>query len=159
MAPGIAVALALGIGLVAGLRSMTAPAVVAWAAHLDWINLSGSHFGFMASTWAVCILSAAALGEYVADLLPGVPARTSVAPLTARIVTGALSAACLGVASHHGIVLSATAGATGALVGAFAGYEMRRRLVKVIGGPDLAVAIPEDIIAIGLGVFLLSRFS
>ncbi|MFZ3292975.1 MAG: DUF4126 domain-containing protein, partial [Mycobacterium sp.] len=33
--------LALGIGVVAGLRSFTAPAVVAWAAYLRWINLTG----------------------------------------------------------------------------------------------------------------------
>jgi uncharacterized membrane protein len=29
-------ALALGIGFVAGLRSLTAPAAVSWAAHLGW---------------------------------------------------------------------------------------------------------------------------
>src|SRR2546430_9161611 len=29
-------AVALGIGIVAGLRALTAPAVVAWAAHLGW---------------------------------------------------------------------------------------------------------------------------
>ena len=33
--------LALGIGVIAGLRSFTAPAVVAWAAYLQWINLTG----------------------------------------------------------------------------------------------------------------------
>ena len=33
--------LALGIGVIAGLRSFTAPAVVAWAAYLRWINLTG----------------------------------------------------------------------------------------------------------------------
>ena len=30
---------ALGIGFAAGLRSLTPPAVVAWAAHLGWLNL------------------------------------------------------------------------------------------------------------------------
>jgi uncharacterized membrane protein len=29
------------IGIIAGLRSLTAPTVVSWAAHLGWLNLSG----------------------------------------------------------------------------------------------------------------------
>ena len=41
MNSGFALFLAFGIGVVAGLRSMTAPAIVAWAAHLGWISLSG----------------------------------------------------------------------------------------------------------------------
>ena len=42
--------LALGIGIVAGLRSLTAPAVVAWGAHLGWLNLHGSPLAFIGST-------------------------------------------------------------------------------------------------------------
>jgi len=40
MNSGFALLLVFGIGVVTGLRSMTAPAVVAWAAHLGWINRS-----------------------------------------------------------------------------------------------------------------------
>ncbi len=42
MNSGFALLLVFGIGVVTGLRCMTAPAVVAWAAHLGWINLNGS---------------------------------------------------------------------------------------------------------------------
>lgn len=66
MNSGFALLLALGIGVVAGLRSMTAPAIVAWAAHLGWINLAGSHLAFMGSTWAVGIFTLGALAEFVA---------------------------------------------------------------------------------------------
>ena len=38
--------LALLIGIVAGLRAMTAPAAVSWAAYLGWINLGDSWFSF-----------------------------------------------------------------------------------------------------------------
>jgi uncharacterized membrane protein len=48
MNSGLALLLAFGIGVVAGLRSMTVPAIVAWAAHLGWINLSGSRLAFWA---------------------------------------------------------------------------------------------------------------
>src|ERR1044072_1636278 len=47
--------LALGIGVVAGLRSLTAPAVVAWSAHLNWLNLHGSPLAFVGSTTVVAI--------------------------------------------------------------------------------------------------------
>ena len=35
------------IGIVAGLRTMTAPAGVAWAAWLGWIDLAGTWAGFL----------------------------------------------------------------------------------------------------------------
>jgi hypothetical protein len=76
MNSGLVLLLACGIGVVAG-RSMTAPAVVAWAAHLGWINLSGSALAFMGSAWAVGIFTLGALVEFIADQLPTTPARTT----------------------------------------------------------------------------------
>ena len=84
--------LALGIGIVAGLRSLTAPAVVAWGAHLGWLNLHGSPLAFMGSTTAVAVFSLLAIGELIADKLPMIPKRTAPAPLIARIVTEAFVA-------------------------------------------------------------------
>jgi len=49
--------LALGIGIVAGLRSLLAPAVIAWAAHFDLLNLYASPLAFMGSRAAVAIFS------------------------------------------------------------------------------------------------------
>ena len=85
--------LAFGIGIVAGLRSLTAPAVVAWAAHLGWLNLHVSPLAFMGSATAVAIFSVLAIGELVADKLPMVPKRTAPAPLLARFLTGGLCGA------------------------------------------------------------------
>ena len=153
-----ALLLAFGIGVVAGLRSMTAPAVVAWAAHLRWINLSGSSLAFMGSAWAVGIFTLGALGEFIADKLPNTPARTAAVGLGARIVTGALTGACLGIAGGASLWLGAFLGAVGAIVGAFGGYRARVGLVQTLHCPDFAIAIPEDLVAIGLGLFLVSRF-
>ena len=146
-----------GIGIVAGLRAMTAPAVVAWAAHLGWLNLSGSYFAFMGSKWAVAVFTLAALGELVNDQLPKTPARTTAGPLTARVVMGALTGACLAVAGGASLMVGALLGAIGAVIGAFAGYKARVGLVKSVGVPDFAIAIPEDIIAIGLALLLVRR--
>src|SRR6266436_8249064 len=100
MNSGFALLLVFAIGVVTGLRSMTAPAVVAWAAHLDWINLHGSPLAFMGSAWAMGIFTLGALGEFVADQLPSTPARTAVLGLTARVVIGLLTGACLAVAGR-----------------------------------------------------------
>jgi uncharacterized membrane protein len=148
----------LAIGFVTGLRSMTAPAVVAWAAHLGWINLSGSGLAFMASAWAVGIFTLAALGEFVADQLPNTPARTAAVGLGARIVMGLLTGACLGVAGGASTWLGALVGAVGAIAGAFGGYQARVGLVRALHVRDAAVAIPEDLVAIGLGLLTVSRF-
>jgi uncharacterized membrane protein len=158
MNSGFALLLVFGIGVVTGLRSMTAPAVVAWAAHLGWINLSGSPLAFMGSAWAVGIFTVGALGELVADQLPTTPARTAAVGLTARIVIGLLTGACLGVAGGAAPWLGALIGAIGAIAGAFGGYQARVRLVRALHVPDAAIAIVEDLVAIGLGLLLVSGF-
>jgi len=153
-----ALALAFGIGVVTGLRSLTAPAVVAWAAHLGWLNLSGSPLAFMGSIWAVVVFTLGALAELVADLVPTTPARTAAIGLSARIVMGLLTGACLAIAGGASPWLAAVIGAIGAIAGTFGGYHARVGLVRALRAPDFAIAIPEDFVAIGLALLLVSRF-
>ena len=139
----------------AGLRSLTAPAVVAWGAHLNWLNLDGSPLAFMGSTTAVAILSVLAIGELIADKLPMMQKRTAPAPLMARIVTGGLCGACLCAATGQSLIVGAVLGGIGGVIGAFLGYDFRRRLDLHI--KDFLVAICEDVVAVGLALFLVSR--
>jgi len=112
----------------------------------------------MASTAAVAIFTLLALVELVADKLPSTPSRTKPVGLTARIVLGGLSGAGVAVSGAQSIVLGAVLGAVGGVAGAFAGYEVRTRLVKALKVPDLVVALLEDVVAIGGGLFIVSRF-
>jgi len=150
--------LAFGIGVVAGLRSITAPAVVSWAAYLGWINLSGSRLAFMASIWTVALFTFGAFVEYVADQLPSSPPRTAAPGLTARICMGLLTGACLGIAAGASPWTTAALGAIGAIAGAFGGYQARVRLVRGLRVPDAAIAIPENLFAILVGFMIASRF-
>jgi len=118
---GFALALAFGISVVAGLRTFTAPAATAWAAHLHWLNLSSSHLAFMGSAWAVAILSLGVAVESVGDQLPNTAARTAAPQLAGRIITGSLTGACLGIAGSAAAWLAVVMGAIGSLVGAFGG--------------------------------------
>ena len=150
-------AFAFGIGVVAGLRALTAPAVISWAAHLGWLNLRDSPVAFMASMWTVAIFSLLAIFEFVADVLPKTPKRTAPAPLAARILMGSLCGACLSASANQSLSFGALFGAIGAVIGAFAGYEIRKRLVTGWNIKDIFIAIPEDLIAIGLACFLVAR--
>ncbi len=149
---------ALLIGIVAGLRSLTAPAVVAWAAHLNWLNLQNSPLAFMGSTAAVVVFTLLAGMELVADQLPSTPPRTKPPGLIARIVLGGLSGACIASSGGQSLVLGACLGAAGGIAGAFGGYQARTRLVKALQVRDLAIALLEDAVAIGAGLVIVSLF-
>jgi uncharacterized membrane protein len=144
------------IGCVCGLRSMTAPAVIAWGAHLGWLHLESSLLGFFANKISLVVFSVFALGELVADKLSFIPSRTQAGPLGVRIIFGALCGAALCIASGASPMPGALLGGLGGVAGAFAGYTYRRRLTAIV--PDLVLALIEDLVAIGGGLLIVSRW-
>ncbi len=158
MDPYQALSLAFLIGVICGLRSLTAPAVVAWAAHRNWLNLNNTPLSFMGSTAAVIIFVLLAVVELIADQLPNTPSRTKPPGLIARFVLGALSGAAVAVAGAQSIVIGACLGAAGGVAGAFGGYQVRTRLVRALRVPDFVIACLEDAVAIGGGLLIVSRF-
>jgi uncharacterized membrane protein len=150
--------LAFLIGVITGLRSLTAPAVLAWAAHLGWLDLQGSPLAFMGSTAAVAVFTVLAIAELIADQLPSTPSRTRPPGLIARIVMGGLSGGVIAAAGLQSIPLGAGLGIAGAVAGTFAGYEVRTRLVKALKVPDIVIACLEDAVAIGGALLIATRF-
>src|SRR5579862_4093211 len=106
--------LAFLIGVVGGLRSLTAPAAVSWAARLGWLHLENTPLAFMGAAATPWIFSLLAVGELVNDKLPKTPSRKTAGPFIGRIVTGGLSGAAIG-ANAGGLVGGLIAGAVGAL--------------------------------------------
>jgi len=149
--------LAFLIGFFAGLRSLTAPAVTAWAVHLGWMKLP-SALALMGSIPAVAVFTLLAIMELVADKLPKTPSRTAPLGLIARIITGGLTGACVAAAEGDGALLGAVIGAVGGVVGCFGGYQARTRLVKALGTQDIYVAVFEDLVAIAGSLWVVSRF-
>lgn len=138
------------IGCVAGLRTMTAPAAIAWSAWMGWTALGGTWAGFMGSVWAVALFSLAALAEFVTDQLPATPSRKVPVQFAARIVSGAFCGAVLGSAAGApvpGLLI----GAAGAVAGTLGGAWARGRAAAAFGR-DRPAALLEDAVAVILGL-------
>ena len=146
--------LAVLIGIIAGLRSMTAPAVVSWAARLGWIHLNSSWLAFLGYSWTPWILSTAALGELIADKLPSTPSRKMPPSFAFRIVSGSICGAAIGI-SHSSLLIGLVGGAIGAVIGTLGGAAARSALAKMFG-KDLPAALLEDAVAV-IGAILILR--
>jgi uncharacterized membrane protein len=140
------------IGVVAGLRAMTAPAAVSWAAHLGWLKLGSTPLAFLGYTVTVTIFTVLAIAELVTDQLPSTPSRTVPLQFGTRLVVGALTGGAIG-ASGGSLVTGAIAGIVGAIVGTLGGRAARGQLAAAFGS-DRPAALIEDAIAIG-GAFLI----
>ncbi|HEX3084328.1 MAG TPA: DUF4126 family protein [Pyrinomonadaceae bacterium] len=139
--------LALLIGIVAGLRAMTAPAAVAWAIYFGHPDVSGTWLAFLTNVWVRWILTVLALVELVTDQLPSTPSRTVPVQFCARVLTGALSGAAV-VATSGSWVGGLLAGGVGATVGTLGGRACRAKLATAFSS-DRSAAFAEDAVAIG----------
>ena len=145
--------LALVIGIVAGLRTFTAPAAVSWAANLGWLNIGDSVLAFLGYRWTPWILTGLAVVEFVTDQLPSTPSRTVPMQFGARIVTGAVSGAALGIAFGAPLV-GGVAGIAGAIIGTFGGRTVRAKLADTFHR-DMPAAIIEDAVAVLIALLVI----
>jgi uncharacterized membrane protein len=158
MTPSHILFFAFGIGIITGIRSLTSPAVIAWAAHRGWLNFQGASLSFLGSTAAVATLTILAVVELVTDKLASTPARTKPLGLSARILLGGLSGAAVALAGRQSAAVGCALGAVGGVVGAFAGYQVRTELVRALKVPDFVVALLEDLVAVAGALFIVTRF-
>jgi len=147
MTHALVLLLALLIGVVAGLRAFTAPAVLAWAAIMQWINLSGTWASWMGHWATVAVLTVLAVAELVSDKMPTLPSRKSAPQFLVRIAAGAFAGAVLGTAWGYRWG-SLGAGMVGAVLGTIGGYATRTGLVRANGGRDRPIALGEDVLAV-----------
>jgi uncharacterized membrane protein len=156
-------AFALLIGIVAGLRAMTAPAAVSWAARLGWLNVGGTWLAFFGSLWATVIFTLLAIGELVTDQLPQTPSRKVPIQFGTRIVSGAVCGAAIGTMADAwpiGMLL----GGVGAILGTVGGAAARARLASKLGR-DRPAAFPcastvrEDTVALVGAVIIAGAYA
>lgn len=142
---------AFGLGVVAGMRSLTAPALLrSWMSRQR--NLAPTPLDHVVTPTALAI---AAAGELVADKLPFTPDRTAPPSVAFRALSGALVGGSFCAANRRSPVAGALMGAAGAVAATYAAFHIRRYLVKEKGLPDVVVALAEDAATNALGRSLL----
>jgi uncharacterized membrane protein len=145
--------LSLSIGIVAGLRAMTAPAAVSWTAYLGWLKLDESILAFMGYAWTPWVITVLAVAELVTDQLPSTPSRAVPIQFGTRILSGALTGAALGIVAGS-LVIGAVLGAAGAVIGTLGGRAARSALARKFGN-DRPAALLEDAVAIAAALLVV----
>ncbi|MDM9627829.1 DUF4126 family protein [Rhizobium sp. S152] len=136
----------LCLGITCGLRAMTPPAAVAWAAHIGWLDLSDTWLAFVGSMWTLALLTLLAMTELVTDQLPSTPSRKVPQQFGARLFTGGFVGAALAL-PHVPWIVGAAVGAIGAVIGTYGGAALRAKLASAFG-KDLPAALLEDAVAV-----------
>ena len=130
---------AILLGFLAGLRTFTAPAVL-WLMRRD--------------TPLAYALGVLALLEYVGDLYPKAPARTSPAGVIARGCSGAFCGWTVASLSSTPVADAMLAGAVAAIIGAYVGLAIRLRAVTLIG--RVPAGLLEDVITAAASVAVVA---
>jgi uncharacterized membrane protein len=151
--------LAFAIGIIAGLRSMTAPAAVAWGVHFGWLRLEATPLAFLGSPVARYVLLGLMLAELTADKLPFTPSRKRPGPFIGRIFAGGFAGAALAAGLGQSLPAGAVAGGLGAVAGTLVGYRARTWLVQALQVPDYVVALTEDVVAVGGALLIVAAGS
>jgi uncharacterized membrane protein len=143
------------LGVVTGMRSMTAIAALSWAVWLGLIPEQGW------ATWAahlvvVILFTICALGEYYVDTLPKTPRRTDLGPALVRVVVGALVGAMAAVAIDEPAAGGIIIGAGGAVIGAWGGFFVRMTVARLFRR-DMPAALLESASAIALAVLAVVK--
>ena len=143
------------MGMVTGLRTMTGMAVLCWFSYFGYLPVHHSWAVWTTRPVTAVIFTVLAVGEYVADKVPQVPARISAGPLLARLffagMVGAILASGLKGSGTEGVILAEL----GALIGAFGGYLIRRDVVQKLQCKDWYIGVMEDTVAICCAVLAM----
>lgn len=139
-------ALVAAAGLIAGLRSASAPATVSTALERgDWPE--GDDPLVALATRLAPALRAMALGEMAADKLPSMPSRTAPPILAGRLLLGASSGVLLARAAGRNPLTAALLAGLMAVLSAFVGLRLRLLLSERLRMP-LVAGLVEDAVVV-----------
>ncbi len=149
-------AYAAGVGAIAGMRSMAAPALLSRRLQQreqpsDRLLPRSTGVRLLGSRRAATVLTVLAAGEMVADKMPFVPARTELPSLIGRAASGALCGAVVAARRGGSQPVAAAIGAAAAVGMAHLAYRVRKRVGEATGLPDVVVALTEDAVALTTG--------
>ncbi|WP_303904740.1 DUF4126 family protein [Thiohalomonas denitrificans] len=150
-APGRTLLITAALGLIAGSRSMMAPAVA------SRLGAAGPQAPPRRQPSRIPITTTLlALAELIADKSPVVGSRLETGPLLFRAASGAISCAVLAPRLGAERRSSAIMGAFSSVVGAYVLATARSRITTRYRVPDPVVGALEDGLALGLAVLVLT---
>ncbi|KAA3438245.1 DUF4126 family protein [Rufibacter hautae] len=147
---------AFAMGAVAGMRAMTAPAIL--SNHFidsPSLGLAGSNFNYLQKSGVATGMKILAFAEMFGDKIPKVPNRIAPIELLPRVFSGALVGATIAEANGESRITGGLLGIVGAVASSYAFYYLRKKLGKATGLPDAALALAEDALAVKLGTTIL----
>lgn len=139
------------LGIMAGMRSMSGPAVMARRAAQQPKGFRGTIFSPLTSSKVAGLATLASVGEIIVDKLPLLPTRTSPLPLAGRSIYGGLAGAAAYTEGKKPVMLGAAIGAVAAIASSHIFYRLRSGIAKLLHLPDLPVALLEDALVVALG--------
>lgn len=145
----------IATGLIAGMRSLSAPVV----ARKMILNISGnqlysSRLRFLQSPAVSVALKVLAATEFLGDKVPGIPARTKPLSLGMRAASGAVSSASVAKKTRHNVYAGAVLGGVAAVVASYGMYYLRTRLSRKTRLPHFVLGIMEDAVVVAAGAAL-----
>lgn len=147
---------ALGFATLAGMRSMSAPALLShFLSHHPTRNLRFSPLRVLQKPFVATGLKLAAGSEMLADKMPGMPDRIAPPVLLGRLLAGALVGATWYKSRRGSSATGAVVGGLGAVVATFISFGLRKGISAQSGVPIAAVGVGEDALVLGSGAALL----
>ena len=147
----------IGIGVVAGMRTTFAPAVLSHYLNKHPASVNGSIFGFMASPVTSVITKLMGAGEIIGDKLPSTPDRIGVPQIFGRIASGAFAGIVISKANNQNMAKGFLIGGISALAGSFGAFYLRKYIDGLPNVKDVFIGVGEDVMALTIGVLLLDE--
>lgn len=142
------------LGVVTGMRCMTAIAAFCWAVYLGLIPELGWAV-WSSWLWFALLFTVCAVAEWVVDTLPRTPRRTEWLPALGRVFIGGLVGSLAANAINEPIAGGIILGVIGAIIGTWGGFFVRMSVAKMFRR-DLPAALLETASAVAIAIFAVA---
>lgn len=141
----------LGLGAIAGMRSMTAPALLSnELSKTPTAALAGSPLRYLQRGPVATGLKLMAASELIGDKMPGIPDRIAPPVLLSRAASGALVGATIFTVHRDSWVKGAAIGAAAAVAATYGSFYLRKLMNKY--APNAVSGALEDALTLASGL-------
>ena len=149
---------AIGLGAIAGMRAMAAPALLSHYLTNDPAGaLYNTPLRYLQRPMVATTLKYLAGAELIGDKLPMTGDRIAPQGLIPRLISGAVVGATVAGANEKPKVTGALLGMAGAVVAAYGFFYLRKKVGQESGLPNVVLGLAEDAIMASGGIALMQE--